>query len=341
MERSNLKSNDADSPQHSSQLAKPDNRWTILFIGNHGKTITLKRFKGMVLAAFLVLCVSIAITVGLLLINLKMHREKNQLESNLKNLEQQIEDLRYEKDVIMTRLVVAESRSKKDPPATPPKRKVPVNTNKNKRAADEVDKLPAPPAKTQGTLTVKKLAEPTAAITPSEPALSVAIANFSVSPKVDLNLLKVQFKIKNTSSHSQRVSGHAIVVLKGDQLQQNKWLTIPTIALFNGKPTGSQRGYAFGIKNYKTMSFKAPFPQTPEAYQTATVYVFTQKGELLLERDFPVILPKVPRTIAAKPSEGSRSASSGRPASASPPAIPSAPPSTDELMNAPKNTPSQ
>ena len=129
MENSSKNSNNADRALKSSLGSKPDNRWTILFIGNHGKTITLKRFKGMVLLTLIVLCISIAITVGLLLLSLNMHREKRQLDSNLKSLEQQIKDLRYEKDVIMTKLVLAESRTKKDPANKPQKRSVPVSTD--------------------------------------------------------------------------------------------------------------------------------------------------------------------------------------------------------------------
>jgi hypothetical protein len=109
--------------------------------------------------------------------------------------------------------------------------------------------------------------------------------------------------------------------------------------LSDGKPTGKQRGYAFGIKNFKSMSFKTNLPQSLKAYQRATVYVFTKKGELLLEQDFPVNLPEVPQTIASKPAQKSSSASSGQPTSGSPPALFSTPPpttavkpSTDELV---------
>ena len=94
---------------------EPGKRWTLLFIGNHGRTITLKRFKGMVILACLVLCVSIAITVGLLYLSLNIRSDKIQLESDLKDLKAQIKALRYEKDVLMTKLVLAESHSKQSP----------------------------------------------------------------------------------------------------------------------------------------------------------------------------------------------------------------------------------
>ncbi len=76
----------------------------------YGRTITLKRFKEMVLFTLLVLCVFIAIAAGLFLWNRNILKEKNQLESHLKNIEERNEALRHEKDILMTRLVVAESR---------------------------------------------------------------------------------------------------------------------------------------------------------------------------------------------------------------------------------------
>lgn len=347
MGNSSKNSNNTDRSLKSNQRSKPDNRWTVLFIGNHGKTITLKRFKGMVLLTFLVLCISIAITVGLLLLSLNMRREKNQLDSNLKSLEQQIKDLRYEKDVIMTKLVLAESRTKIDLAKKPQKRTEPINAERNNSGARQA-KPPTPPSKTQMTTSAKKIDEPLPAVIQSEPAPSVAVENFKISPRANENLLRVSFKIKNTSPNSQHVSGHAIVVLKGDQIQQNKWLTIPRLSLSDGKPTGRQRGYAFGIKHFKTMSFKTNLPQSPQIYQNATVYVFTKKGKLLLEQDFPVNLPAVQRTIASKPPLGSSSASSVQPAAGSPPALSSTPPPTtaaqpdaDELMNTLKNSTSQ
>jgi hypothetical protein len=217
MENYSKNSNNAEHSLKSSQRSKPDNRWTILFIGNHGKTITLKRFKGMVLLTFLVLCISIAITVGLLFLSLNMRREKNQLESNLKKLEQQIKDVRYEKDVIMTKLVLAESRNKIDPAKKPQKRNVPLSTVQNNGDRKDLNS-PAPSAKTHKSTPIKKVDEPIPAVIQTEPTQRVVIENFKVSPKANEKLLRVQFKIKNTSPNSQRVSGHAIVVLKGNQL---------------------------------------------------------------------------------------------------------------------------
>jgi hypothetical protein len=328
---------------------KPDKRWTILFIGNHGRTITLKRFKGMVLLTCLVLCISIAITVGLLYLSLNTRHEKNRLESDLQDLKAQIKALRYEKDVLMTKLVLAESRSKASPAEKPQKQSESVILQHNSSDYEET-KQSTQLAKIKEKTAAEKVTEPPPADNPLDSGISVAIENFKLSPAADENLLSVQFKIKNTSPNSQRVAGHAIVVLKGEQLQQDQWLTIPRMSLSDGKPTGRQRGYVFGISYFKTMRFKTNLPKSPEIYQIATVFIFTGKGDLLLEQDFPVKLPSVPPAAASKPpSASSPSRSFAGPPSTTPSKPPSSstatqpstptvtPPPTDELMNTLKN----
>jgi hypothetical protein len=312
---------------------KPDNRWTLIFIGNHGKTITINRFKGMVLLAGLVVCLSLAIAAGLLYLSLNSRQEKKQLESDLQDLKAQIKAIRYEKDVLMTKLVLAQSRPQSSPAKIPPQQ-IESTAPQQIAANDKKPGQSTQPAKKRENAPLEKKAESPATVNPSESGLSVALENFKISPRVDENLLRVQFKIKNTSPNSQRVSGHAIVVLKGEQLPQNKWLSIPAVALSDGKPTGRQRGYTFGINYFKTMRFKANLPKSLSVYQTATVFIFTRKGELLLEQDYPVNLSAgLPASTSTPPSPAaSNSPATTQPAASSPPAT-----SPDDLRNTLKN----
>lgn len=334
--------------------SQPDKRWTLLFIGNHGRTITLKRFKGMVLLTCLVLCISIAITVGLLYLSLNIRHEKKQLESDLQEMKAQIKAIRYEKDVLMTKLVLAESRSKADPDSKPQIQSEPAVQQQYPGGTEKTEQITQPAEVREETPAEAEIDDPPADNLP-ESGLSVAIENFKASTEADENLLRVQFKIKNTSPNSQHVSGHAIVVLKGEQIQQNKWLTIPRMSLSDGKPTGRQRGYDFGINHFKTMRLKTNLPSSPEIYQSATVFIYTRNGNLILEQDFPVNLPPSPPSTASKPPSRTPSASaaasesSPRPASdtaakptstnpATPPLAPSVtPPTIDDMMNTLKN----
>jgi hypothetical protein len=76
--------------------------------------------------------------------------------------------------------------------------------------------------------------------------------------------------------------------LKGEQ---TGWLPIPWMPLVDGRPTGKKRGHSFGIKYFKTMRVSTRSPKFADKFQTASVYVFTKEGDLLLEKGFPIKLP--------------------------------------------------
>ena len=289
MVNSKENSKHADRSSTTGKWFHPETGWTLLFIGNRGKPITLKRFKGMVLFTLFVICVIIALAVGLFLWNRNIMGEKSQLESHLKKLEEQNQELRHERDILLTRLVVAKSRALDNQNRLPEKQTPAESPEQTEQGANRAEQSAPLDMKTteiegQNQVKVQSNSDPPAS------GMSVAIENFKFSVRSDNSSLRVQFKLKNTSPYSQHVSGHAIVVLKGEEIQQNEWVSLPGISLVEGKPTGRQQGSAFGISNYKIMRFTARKAHSPEKFQTASVYVFAKTGELLLEQDFPVTL---------------------------------------------------
>ena len=339
MEYLKKKSNQDDRPIKAGKRPKPDRRWTLLFIGNHGRTITLKRFKGMVLLAFLVLLFSIGISAGLFIWNQKIIKDKHDLQAELKKLNLGIGSLRHDKDILMTRLVLAESRVQESFGGTSEKsseKKVSDQKKNDSTREDTTKQLAAKQVASPAPRQIKP--EPNS--TPSESGLSVAIENFKISNRSADNRLRVQFKIKNTSPNSRRVSGHAIVVLKGNH---PNWLPIPRMLLVDGRPTGLQRGHSFGINYFKTIRLTTRSPEFPEKYQTAAVYVFTRSGELLLEKGFPVKLPPS-KPKAAKPAPALHAIPPEATSPAlEPPVVPTdqSPPSQDDLLETLKDTSSQ
>ena len=283
--------NTEENPKHEDHSAgsakwfQPETGWTLLFIGNRGKPITLKRFKGMVLLTLLVVCVLIVLAAGLLLWNRNILREKNQLAVHLNNIEEQNRELRHERDVLLTRLVLSKSRLP-DKQSNSEKQTVEESSEQNANQLAQSAPPTMKPTKTE----IQKQVNLQPDNDPPGLGLSVTIENFKFFLKSGSNRLRVQFKLKNTSPYSQHVSGHAVVVLKGDEIQQHQWVSIPKISLVEGKPTGKQHGHAFGISNYKIMRFTANKAHSPDKFQTASVYVFTKTGELLLEQDFPATL---------------------------------------------------
>lgn len=121
---------------------------------------------------------------------------------------------------------------------------------------------------------------------PPEKRLVVDIDNFKVSYIQRRRILNVSCVVRNMSSN--RVSGHAILILKPDKRKQRKWLTLPPVKLVSGRPTGKATGETFSISKFKTLKFQAKRQWSPKRFKTATVFVFAETGELFLEKDFPI-----------------------------------------------------
>ena len=296
--------NKAGSLQSKPKRNKSDRRWTLLFIGDHGRVITLKRFKGIVFFAGLIFVVCVAAIAGLYWYNQSITSENKKMQSSLDIFQKRIQTLRHEKEILMARLVLAESRVKERSDGSRA-----IDTPKSWLA----NKQKEPSQKDPGEVAVKQKTTP-AANPPAKPEteaetqatnLSVRVENFNILKESDPGKIKIQFKIKNTSPDSQRVAGHAIVVLKGDNLQPKMWLSVPPMGLVGGKPTGKQRGHGFSINYFRTMRFTSNAPQSPDQFNKAAVYVYTRQGQLLLEQEFPVKIPVIKAKVSQPSSAGS------------------------------------
>ena len=288
----------------SAHMTKPNRRWTLLYVGNKGRVLTLKRFKSFVLLTILLFAVSISISVFLFMRSQNIGKEKKELQISLQSLQKQVKGFRHEKEIMMARLVLAESRVGKSASG---QERNDLQTNNKKSSAGDLQKTGSPATAPSNTIASTQtgpdsqsqtqraqlkpdLEKPTSAI-PQEikgSNLSVAIEEFNASNQADNAIVQFRFKIKNTSPDSQKVSGHAIVVLKGDSIGEQKWVSIPVVSLVSGKPTGRKKGYAFSISYFRNMRFKTDTPATAQVYNQASVYIFSKTGELLLEQDFPV-----------------------------------------------------
>ncbi|MGD8524201.1 MAG: hypothetical protein PVF56_23830 [Desulfobacterales bacterium] len=300
------------SPEGKPKRTKPDRRWTLLFIGDHGRVVTLKRFKGYVFLAAVVFLLAAAAIVLLYRHSQNIILDNDKLQSSLDILQKRIKALRHEKEILMARLVLAESRVKESLGAggrTEDRDKKPSKAVDLKKISDEIKPIEADVIKKKSV--VKAPVKDIVASQPSTSNLSVDVEDFNIISMADPTKLKIQFKVKNTSPNSQRVAGHSIVVLNNDPLKPTKWVSIPQMKLVDGKPTGKRHGHAFAINYFRTMRFTANVPPSPDQYTSATVYVFAGNGELLLEKNFPCEIPTAKAATASRSSLDSDQPSQG------------------------------
>ena len=70
-----------------------------------------------------------------------------------------------------------------------------------------------------------------------------------------------------------------------------RWL-MPRVPLVQGRPTG-ETGKSFKVRNYLTIGLEATHIRAPVAFHKATLFIFTDKDQLLLARDFDINIVSV------------------------------------------------
>ena len=244
------------------KTSKRVRQWTLLIISNRGKSITIKWFKTLAITTTSVLVLAIAASAWLGFFYKNSIASNKKLLVDLKNLQQKIISLEHEKDILMARLILTESR---------------VEENITKTD----DAIPFDKTSAKDSDIDKKSVQP-------EIPLSVSADDLIVFHQPDLNTLRVQYMLRNTGSKAHAIAGRSVVILKnkGDD-NQKKWLILPRVPLVSGKPSG-KKGRNFSIFNLKTMKFRANDQTGPGQFNIATVYIYSTTGDLMLEKDFPV-----------------------------------------------------
>jgi hypothetical protein len=283
------------------KFQKRKSRWTLLFVDDHGKVISLGHFKRVVTVSTVIVAFVVAITGGLYFLYRSNAQEKKRLQTALEASQQKVNVLRDEKDQMMVRLVLAEAKigagqleikkEKIDAQSDVSQGLSAAATTKPKTAADQsvgqaAVKLPvAEPVSVADTATATP--DTRAASMPAEDSQVVDVEKLVVLYETDTHRLRVSFILRKTDPNTESVVGRAFVVLKPDQIDQKQWLTIPSVALAGGKPSRVHRGQYFSIARFKPMKFERKV-KDPRRFQYLSVFIFTKEGKLLLEKELTI-----------------------------------------------------
>ena len=256
---------------------KKAKQWTILLVNNHGKVISFSRFKEAVIISASILFVAIIAAVILFFLYNKTQSNNKKLQAILSASQEKTSSLKNENEILMARLVTSEykvntnsTREQEIPPEKSSAKKGSNATDskeKNQFSKEQADKNQALAANNKD----------------KKPAI-VSVYNFNTYYDKDKNILSVQYTIKKLTLKA-KIGGYTLAILKNNEANQNGWLTLPS----KGKPSG-KTGQAFIISNLREITLKATKLTNPNQFNKATVFVFSKKGELLLEKDFPVLI---------------------------------------------------
>ena len=251
------------------QSGKIKKNWTLLLVSETGKTRRIKWLKSLVVVHLVLLVGAVAAAGAFYYLYQSESRENRRLRIALQS---------------ETPVSVAAAVGKFEPEpqeekptnsiAAPPQR---MEDGDSPTQSDPVKALEIDPTRESPSFLVPASdTEEGPADSESPKPPRVAIEDFEYSDQ-DRKNIYVRYKIKNTASRSQPVSGHAVVVLEGDNRGKPKWLALPNVHLVSGIPTGEEEGQAFSIANYKFMKFRTEGLHDPDRFSKAWVYVFDEE----------------------------------------------------------------
>ena len=280
----------------SLKHGKMSGQWSFLFVKENGEIISIDRFKELVMTLAVVMTIMFVTIIGFYVLYKGVKEKNENLEKALKASEQKTVALQDEKDVLMVRLVLAESKTKNQQPDVKKdihdqtaealsNESIParINTNSEKKTFELVENHLAPKQKailSESRDTTEKIGE-------AEILTPVDVEDMDIFHDAKKNILRVKFILRKTEPTIKNVSGRAFVVLKSNNDEKDP-LVLPSVSLSSGKPSQVKRGQYFSIAHFKWMKFEKRYQPATESFQRVTAFIFTTKGELLLEKDFAI-----------------------------------------------------
>ena len=275
----------------SSKPTRKNKRWTLLFVGDQGKVVTIRRFRWIVMLWASLLVLAAIVSGTLYYLYLHTRNVNMSLERTLDTIQQQIVGLRNDKEVLMAQLVVAETDMERLQARMGPKpiEKAPGNQQEDRAKKEHPSNRKVVPQTAAAVPGPEGKSLP--GVPPAEPAtqekdLKISIEEFNVSHEAASDTFRAQFILRNTGPDSNLVSGYTAVILKKLNTQPDKWLTLPTLKLAAGVPAGDKKGQYFSIARFKTVRFMVKSKMDPRQFNSATAYVFDENKDLLLEKNF-------------------------------------------------------
>jgi hypothetical protein len=271
---------------------KGSKSWTLLVIGELGNVLSLHLTKPLIaiLAAF-----TVAILAFVVFFTVSYYEVRTENKSLKEDLDKAREDLvaaDKAKEMALVRLMVLEGEVTPDE-----KDKKPLPEEKPRK---EIAKVTIPPVslgeETKDVVSdsVKPVAEaPTAQPEAGDEKGAVAsggvlVDKLEVWQAVESHLLEFQFIVKNIDPKGGKIKGYTFVVLEPKEGSEEPLAVFPLTPLKDGKPAVAKKGQYFSISRFKPVSGTFPDRKTIEPFETATIYVYSEAGSLLVEQVYEI-----------------------------------------------------
>jgi len=257
---------------------KRNKSWQLLFVDDHGRMISFTWLKKAAIMIIAALIFFMSCTLVLFILYHNNQKENIRLKETLDESGKNSKNLRYEMDMLLAKLVLAESKMGTDQDESPPEGKdqnMPVKGIKTAISPKEhvqADQEPAEESTNQ----------------PDQKTI-VGVSNFKISQESgSSDLLKISFVIRNIDQSVKTASGYIFIILKQNENDHASWFSVPPTDLQDGYPIHVKQGQFFRISRFKTVYFRARNQISLDQLKSASVFVFDNQGKRIFEKSFPI-----------------------------------------------------
>ncbi len=276
-------------PPTANSAAYNRKKWSILFIGEDGKVVTLKHFKGLLTGLAMLLAILMVAVVVLYFQYRNRTGDVEAFRGDMAGVVKENRNLRDEKDQMLARLVILESKLKaqeegdsSEEVGRPPEGDEPSENADNDPASAGAGPEKDPKKVQQAVHTTTAAGSQT-----QRPPINIANKNLIVCQDPDSEFMRVEYKVINIGAKDAPVAGRSVIVLKGNNMHSEDWIVLPNVPLSDLKPSGD-KGKRFRIYNFRTLKYKVKPSTDKGRLETATIFTFTEDGTLVMERDYPL-----------------------------------------------------
>jgi len=235
---------------------------TLILLGDDGKTRHVRILRGMIITLLLVQIIVLCSGAYFFSSGMRFVKEMRAMKKALVISQKNYLNIRDEKDMLMARLVLAESLVNKQTDG--------VGISK--------------PAEQSENISVNRI--------PGGHANSNRVLIEKINVFQEANRLKIEYDLKSKRNSGQ-VSGYSFVILKENETDEAGWLPVPSVSLVSKRPAAVSKGRYFSTSKYATIKLTTNIRSVPIRFKLATVLVYSVAGELLFEKDFPVSLRSI------------------------------------------------
>ena len=266
-------------------------RWSVLLIDDVGRTISFYLSKRVGLAIIASLAVLLVFFIYFALSFFLMLRENATLRKDSDLLTAELQRAKSDREKAMVQLMLSKETSK---PAAKKPLPAPVREPKDVARPKE-ETLPGEVAGPK--VEVSEESKPVAVVpqppppTEAEPdsEARVSVDELEIWQEPGDGDIKFQFVVKNANRKGGKLAGYAFLVLKPHESSAAvPHMAFPDTRLAGGKPSDFRQGLYFSIARYKSVHGTLTEINTISRYKTATIYAYSDTGDLLIEKVFEI-----------------------------------------------------